>query len=192
MGQVYEVEHIGLGVHYALKTIVFKNDYDEDAESSERTTELLRTKFLEDGQMLARLKHPHLIRVFDLAIDEETRAPYYVMDLVLYKDGNPQGNQQILYTPRYVAPEVEAGEVPTLEADAYSLGIAIFKPLTCVWYVSGSDALALLNGRRYRWSSSSRWTISIDIAATAGLGEAPSPAASITALGWPSDDGGYG
>ena len=89
MGQVYEVEHIGLGVHYALKTFVFSNADDEDAESGNRTTELLRTKFLEEGQMLARLKHPHLIRVFDLAIDDETRAPYYVMDLVLYKDGDP-------------------------------------------------------------------------------------------------------
>ena len=234
MGQVYEVEHIGLGVHYALKTFVFSNADDEDAESGNRTTELLRTKFLEEGQMLARLKHPHLIRVFDLAIDDETRAPYYVMDLVLYKDGNPytlddvdredldedfiftwykdacgaldyvhslgvvhrdiklenllltadkhvmlsdfgiahifvnglvkndtaettqvdsQGNRTILYTPRYAAPEVEAGEVPTAEADAYSLGIAIFKLLTGVWYEQGSDALKLLRGGKYRWDA---------------------------------------
>ena len=234
MGQVYEVEHIGLGVHYALKTFVFSNVDDEEAESGNRTTELLRTKFLEEGQMLARLKHQHLIRVFDLAIDEETRAPYYVMDLVLYKDGNPytlddvdregldedfifawykdacdaldyvhslgvvhrdiklenllltadkhvmlsdfgiahifgdglvknntaettqvdsQGNRTVLYTPRYVAPEVEAGYAPTPEADAYSLGVAIFKLLTGVWYEQGSDALELLRGRKYRWGA---------------------------------------
>ena len=37
--------------------------------------------------MLARLNHPNLVRVIDLAIDEATGLLYYVMDLVLYKDG---------------------------------------------------------------------------------------------------------
>lgn len=79
MGAVYEVEHLQLGVHYALKTFTL-----QDGE-----TEILRKKFLTEGKVLARLNDPRLIRVFDLDIDESTGAPYYVMDLVLYKDGEP-------------------------------------------------------------------------------------------------------
>lgn len=81
MGTVYEVEHVALGVHYALKTFSF--------DLSQQNGELLRTKFLEEGKVLARLKHPNLTHVFDLAFDEATGTPYFVMDLVLYKDGNP-------------------------------------------------------------------------------------------------------
>lgn len=80
MGCVYEVEHVGLGVHYALKAFSYEGDDYED---------LLKAKFLEEGQLLARLKHPHLIHVFDLAVDDETKILYFVMDLVLYKDGQP-------------------------------------------------------------------------------------------------------
>ncbi|MCQ2391219.1 MAG: serine/threonine protein kinase [Kiritimatiellae bacterium] len=81
MGTVYEVEHIELGVHYALKVFSF--------DMSKMDGALLRRKFLDEGKALARLKHPNLTHVFDLAFDEETGAPYFVMDLVLYKDGEP-------------------------------------------------------------------------------------------------------
>lgn len=79
MGVVYEVEHAQLGVHYALKTFTFSGGHDE----------LLRNKFLSEGKVLARLHDPHLVRVFDLNFDEESGTPYFVMDLVLYKDGEP-------------------------------------------------------------------------------------------------------
>lgn len=77
MGAVYEVEHLKLGVRYALKTYTL--DHGE--------VELFRKRFLAEGKMLARLDHPNLVRVFDLDIDEETGTLYYVMNLVLYKDG---------------------------------------------------------------------------------------------------------
>jgi len=112
MGQVYEVEHVGLGVRYALKTFSYVGD---DAG------EMLRTKFLEEGQMLARLRHPHLIRVFDLAIDEATKTPYYVMDLVLYKDGNP-----------YSLDDVDRESV----ADEFA----------AVWFRDACDALDYIHG----------------------------------------------
>lgn len=51
--------------------------------------DMLKKKFLAEGRVLARLRHPHLIRVFDLAIDEPTGVPYFVMDIVTYKDGTP-------------------------------------------------------------------------------------------------------
>ena len=77
MGAVYEVEHVTLGVHYALKTFILENGHSE----------LFRKRFLAEGRLLARLKHPNLVRVFDLAWDEASGQLYYVMDLVLYSDG---------------------------------------------------------------------------------------------------------
>ena len=77
MGAVYEVEHVELGVHYGLKTYIL-----EDGNA-----ELFRKRFKAEGKLLARLKHPNLVRVFDLDYDETLSILYYVMDLVLYKDG---------------------------------------------------------------------------------------------------------
>ena len=79
MGAVYEVEHEQLGVRYALKAFATHSKY----------ADMLKKKFLAEGRVLARLRHPHLIRVFDLAIDEPTGVPYFVMDIVTYKDGTP-------------------------------------------------------------------------------------------------------
>ena len=50
---------------------------------------ILKKKFLAEGRVLARLRDPHLIRVFDLAIDEATGVPYFVMDIITYSDGVP-------------------------------------------------------------------------------------------------------
>lgn len=77
MGDVYEVEHVELGTHYALKA--FSCDYEE--------ADLLRKKFLDEGRSLARLEHPNIVRVFDLAVEPQSQMPYFVMDLVLYDDG---------------------------------------------------------------------------------------------------------
>lgn len=79
MGTVYEVEHLELGTHYALKTFTF--DAENDAAQA------LKTKFLEEGKLLARLKHSNLTHVFDLGFEETTQMPYFVMDLVVYEDG---------------------------------------------------------------------------------------------------------
>ena len=81
MATVYEVEHTTLGVHYALKTFTFDPKEDEDG--------MLRAKFVDEGKLLARLKHENIVHVFDLAFDVDRRLLYFVMDLVLYTDGNP-------------------------------------------------------------------------------------------------------
>jgi len=78
MGAVYEVVHEKLGVHYALKTFTLDHGY----------VDLLKERFLAEGRVLARLRHPNLVRVFDLDVEETTHTPYFVMDLVLYKDGD--------------------------------------------------------------------------------------------------------
>lgn len=79
MGAVYEVEHEQLGVRYALKAFTLDHGY----------VDVLKKKFLAEGKVLARLRDPHIIRVFDLAIDEATGVPYFVMDIITYKDGTP-------------------------------------------------------------------------------------------------------
>ena len=77
MGTVYEVEHLELGTHYALKTFTFEKGHE--------ASHALEKKFLEEGKLLARLKHPNLTHVFDLGFEGE--MPYFVMDLVTYSDG---------------------------------------------------------------------------------------------------------
>lgn len=77
MGTVYEAEHRTLGTHCALK--VFALDHGR--------VELFRQRFLAEGKALARLRHPNLARVFDLDLLEDGRRAYFVMDLVLDKDG---------------------------------------------------------------------------------------------------------
>jgi len=90
MGAVYEVVHEKLGVHYALKTFTLDHGHEQ----------LLKERFLAEGRILARLHHPSLVRVFDLDVDSATEAIYFVMDLVLYKDGEP-----------YTLADVEEGSV---------------------------------------------------------------------------------
>ena len=77
MGAVYEVEHVKLGVHYALKTFTLADGH----------VELFRQRFLAEGKVLARLNHPNIARVFDLDYDEATGEAFFVMDLIRYKDG---------------------------------------------------------------------------------------------------------
>lgn len=92
MGTVYEVEHLELGTHYALKTFTFDPKHD--------ASYALKTKFLEEGKLLARLKHPNLTHVFDLGFEEKTQIPYFVMDLVTYEDGGT-----------YTVEDVELGDI---------------------------------------------------------------------------------
>ena len=80
MGTVYEVEHEYLGVRRALK--LFRTGGNH--------ADFLRKRFLAEGKLLARLDNPRLVRVHDLAFDENTGAPYFTMDLVVGPDGVPQ------------------------------------------------------------------------------------------------------
>ena len=71
MGTVYEVEHVALGVRYAMKVFRARNDGDS-----------FSGRFASEGRLLARLSHPNLVRVFDLGYDAGGGFAYYVMDLV--------------------------------------------------------------------------------------------------------------
>lgn len=79
MGSVYEVRHPRLGGRRALKIFSLK-----DGE-----TGALRRKFHAEAKILYALKHPSLVRVYDLVAEDPKmgRPPYFVMDLVTDENG---------------------------------------------------------------------------------------------------------
>jgi len=79
MAEVYEVEHTALGVRRAMK--VFRAEGER--------AELLRSRFLAEGRLLARLDHPRLVKVYDCDVDEASGVSYLTMDLVVGTDGEP-------------------------------------------------------------------------------------------------------
>ncbi|MBQ6248386.1 MAG: serine/threonine protein kinase [Kiritimatiellae bacterium] len=80
MGAVYEALHTQLGTRCALKAFTLDHGH----------VELLKERFLAEGRILARLRHPNLVRVFDLNVDVATQTPYFVMDIVLGESGKPR------------------------------------------------------------------------------------------------------
>ena len=77
MGQVYEAEHVALGVRRALKVFSTVSEHSE----------FLRKRFVAEGRILADLRHPRIVRVYDLVVDEDSGMAYFEMDLVLSPDG---------------------------------------------------------------------------------------------------------
>ena len=80
MGEVYEVEHLRLGTYYALKAFTL----------SHGEINLLKKRFMAEGKVLARLRHPNIARVHELDFDVDSGVSYFVMDLVLSDDGSPR------------------------------------------------------------------------------------------------------
>jgi len=80
MGHVYEAEHMALKVCRALKVFATESEYRA----------LLRKRFAAEGRILADLRHPRIVRVYDFAFDEATGTPFFAMDLVLSPAGTPQ------------------------------------------------------------------------------------------------------
>ena len=78
MGSVYEVEHVRLGVRYAMKVFA--------AEGKDAA--FLRKRFLAEGKILARLSHPRIVRVYDM--DVADGFAWFTMDYVEGPSGRPQ------------------------------------------------------------------------------------------------------
>ena len=95
MGTVYEVVHGALGTHFALKVFTLEKG----------DVEFLKNRFLVEGRILARLRHPRLVRVYDLGVDEETGSPYFTMDLVLRPNGQPTTLEQVRREGRVREPD---------------------------------------------------------------------------------------
>lgn len=78
MGRVFEVALGDGSKRLALKAFALDHG----------NREFLRKRFLAEAKILAKLDSPHLVKVHELAIDGET--PYFVMDLVLGAQGEPE------------------------------------------------------------------------------------------------------
>ena len=78
MGSVYEVEHVRLGVRYAMKVFAAEG---KDAD-------FLRKRFFAEGKILARLNHPRIVRVYDMDVTDG--FAWFTMDYVEGPDGKPQ------------------------------------------------------------------------------------------------------
>lgn len=70
MGVVYKGEHLALGVPVAVKTI--KPELAENVE--------LRQRFLQEAQLAARLRHPNVVRVYDVGNEGDNH--YIVMEFL--------------------------------------------------------------------------------------------------------------
>jgi serine/threonine-protein kinase len=71
MGVVFEAEHKALGRRVAIKLLQVSALADESPLSS---------RFLREGRAAARVKHPHVVDVYDTGVDDG--VPYLVMELV--------------------------------------------------------------------------------------------------------------
>ena len=71
MAEVWEVEDTRLGVHRALKVLPAGNASDADT----------RARLAQEARILARLSHPHIVRVLDVGEEPNGRA-WLVMELV--------------------------------------------------------------------------------------------------------------
>ena len=90
IGVVYEVEHVRLGVRYALKAFMLEG----------KNADFLKKRFLAEGRILARLSHPRIVRVYDM--DVADGFAWFTMDYVESPDGRP----------RTLADMPQAGMVP--------------------------------------------------------------------------------
>jgi serine/threonine protein kinase len=72
MGSVYEAHHEVLGARVAIKVL---------HENLARKPELV-DRFLREARVLAQINNPHVVRVLDIAMAEEGRSAYIVMELL--------------------------------------------------------------------------------------------------------------
>lgn len=70
MGEVYKVHHRGLDTVYALKILQPHFAAQPD----------LVQRFHNEARIMARLRHPHIVRVFD--IDRDGAQHYFVMEYI--------------------------------------------------------------------------------------------------------------
>src|SRR5204863_7703740 len=84
---IYLGEHLYLKSHAAIKVLGAELDQEESA------------KFLTEGQTLARLTHPQIVRVHDFAVEQGT--PFLVMDYAprgTLRQHHPSGSRLSLDT----------------------------------------------------------------------------------------------
>ena len=80
MSEVYAATHVRLGSRHALKLFVYPKEGADE----------VRARFEQEGRLLARLRHPRVVRVTDFGTDAARGRPYFVMDLVTSPAGDVQ------------------------------------------------------------------------------------------------------
>lgn len=111
MSEVYEVEDVRLGVRRAVKVYSCAKDSPE-----------IRARFEVEGQLLAKLNHPRIVRVVDYGVDPDLDKPFFVMDLVQDVDGKIRS-----------LADVQAGEVD--------------EAIVGRWYDDIREGLAYIHGK---------------------------------------------
>jgi serine/threonine protein kinase len=76
MSEVYEVENVKFASRHAIKLYSYPQDRED-----------ICRRFQLEGQLLAKLNHPRIVKVIDSGVDAESGKPYFVMDLILSPDG---------------------------------------------------------------------------------------------------------
>lgn len=73
MGAIFEVEHVIMGKHFALKLLTKSNIAETDW-----------LRFKQEAQTLSKLQHANIVQVSDLGIHQagEKKFPFYVMELL--------------------------------------------------------------------------------------------------------------
>lgn len=86
-GHTYEVEHVTLHRHWAVKEFFMQQvnrregtTVTTNTEADRATFEMMREKFLKEAQRMACMIDPHIVEVTDFFEDNETA--YYVMKLI--------------------------------------------------------------------------------------------------------------
>ena len=72
MGVVYKVRHVTLDTIFALKAL--PRDMMENPE--------MVSRFYREARVVARLSHPHIVRVSDIDHDDELQFHYFVMEYI--------------------------------------------------------------------------------------------------------------
>src|SRR5689334_4395358 len=91
--EVYLGEHIHLGTEAAIKVLIARLTSDEIEQ------------FRNEARTIARLKHPHIVRVLDFGVDKGT--PFLVMDYVpngTLRQRYPRGTR---LPPAHILPYVQ-------------------------------------------------------------------------------------
>jgi len=71
-GDVYKALHLGLGTHVAVKVL---------RPGGGETADIRKRRFLREARVAARLRSPHVVRVFDIVAGDGD-LPYIVMELL--------------------------------------------------------------------------------------------------------------
>jgi serine/threonine-protein kinase len=91
MGTVYEGVHEGLGKRVAIKTLHAGGAHRDE----------LIERFVREGKAIAKIQHPNVVDVFDVAVHEG--SPYLVMEYLEGEDLGAQMAQQAPMAPQTIA-----------------------------------------------------------------------------------------